>query len=187
MSNNLQLFEFNGKAVAFELSNETVMVNATEMAKIFGKQVNEFTTNKDTIAFINECLKNGNSRFLFPEYADNEMVVTEEMIISSRQKTGTWMHRVLALKFAAWLNPTFELWVYSTIDELLFGKYRQMEASIKLSAERRNHIEQLKKELAHDERFLALERLQLEERQASYSRGKTVSAQLTLFSTALAN
>jgi hypothetical protein len=27
-------------------------------------------------------------------------------LIVSRQKSGTWMHRVLAIKFAAWLNPT---------------------------------------------------------------------------------
>jgi len=29
------------------------------------------------------------------------------------------MHRKLALKFAAWLSPEFELWVYDRIEELL--------------------------------------------------------------------
>jgi phage antirepressor YoqD-like protein len=29
------------------------------------------------------------------------------------------MHQKLALKFAAWLNPEFELWVYDRIEELL--------------------------------------------------------------------
>jgi len=32
---------------------------------------------------------------------------------------GTWMNETLALKFAAWLNPKFELWVYGKIKELL--------------------------------------------------------------------
>jgi hypothetical protein len=40
------------------------------------------------------------------------------------------MHRVLALKFAAWLNPRFELWIYSTIDRLLFGRHVEREKSL---------------------------------------------------------
>jgi len=28
---------------------------------------------------------------------------------------GTWIHERLALKFAAWLSPKFELWIYDTI------------------------------------------------------------------------
>lgn len=32
---------------------------------------------------------------------------------------GTWMHEKLALKFASWLSPAFELWVYDKIQELL--------------------------------------------------------------------
>ena len=32
---------------------------------------------------------------------------------------GTWMDEKLALKFAAWLSPEFELWVYDRIFELL--------------------------------------------------------------------
>ena len=39
------------------------------------------------------------------------------------------MHRILALKFAAWLNSDFELWVYSTIEQLMFGKYVEREKS----------------------------------------------------------
>jgi hypothetical protein len=40
------------------------------------------------------------------------------------------MHRVLAIKFAAWLSPRFELWVYLTIDQLLFGFAIEIEDSI---------------------------------------------------------
>jgi hypothetical protein len=46
----------------------------------------------------------------------------EDDLIISRQKLGTWMHRVLALKFAAWLHPDFEVQVYSTVDHLLYGR-----------------------------------------------------------------
>jgi len=41
------------------------------------------------------------------------------------------MHRILALKFAAWLSPKFELWIYSTIERLLFGKHVDRENSFK--------------------------------------------------------
>ena len=31
---------------------------------------------------------------------------------------GTWMHRILAYKYAAWLNPEIELFVYKVFDEV---------------------------------------------------------------------
>jgi len=51
------------------------------------------------------------------------------------------MHRVLALKFAAWLDPAFELWVFTTIDTIILGHYKAMrEATIeKLCAEKELH------------------------------------------------
>jgi hypothetical protein len=55
--------------------------------------------NKDTKEFIESCLKTGNSAFLNIEKGDDLYV--------SRQKSGTWIHRVLALKFAAWLDAGF--------------------------------------------------------------------------------
>ena len=48
------------------------------------------------------------------------------------------MERSVALKFAAWLSPKFEVWVYKTIDEILFGEYIQVKA-----AKRRLQIENL--------------------------------------------
>ena len=91
------------------------------------------------------------------------------------------MHRVLALKFAAWLDPVFEVWVYTTIDDILFGRYRQVDASLKESAMRRNRIEQMQAALQATPEYQELERLQLEEKQASYRRSKINQAQLDLF------
>lgn len=118
MECKVKKFTYNGSMVEFEIKNENVKVNATEMAKIFGKQVEVFMRSGTTKNFIDECLKSENSRFLGIE--------KEEDLVVSKQRSGTWMHRVLALKFAAWLNPAFELWVYRTIDDLLFNnKLRQ--------------------------------------------------------------
>ena len=57
---------FGGSEVEFEpfIADGNVMVNATEMAKIFDRQVVAFTRNETTQAFINECLKSENSHFL---------------------------------------------------------------------------------------------------------------------------
>jgi len=41
---------------------------------------------------------------------------------------GTWAHQKLALKFAAWLSPHFELWVYDKIEELLKTGYTKLES-----------------------------------------------------------
>jgi hypothetical protein len=70
------------------------------------------------------------------------------------------MHRILALKFAAWLNPNFEVWVYSLIEELLFGDYNELKASVKESATRRSKIEKLKEKLRNtSDEFKELETL----------------------------
>ena len=92
------------------------------------------------------------------------------------------MHRILALKFAAWLDPSFELWVYCTIDKLIHGDYIALKKSLKESAKRRSMIDTLKGELREvDPRFAELEKLELEERQASYGRGKFNKSQIDLF------
>ncbi len=57
-------FEFNGKTIDFEINDKNVMVNATQMAAVFGKNVKDFMKNETTKAFVNECLKRENSPFL---------------------------------------------------------------------------------------------------------------------------
>lgn len=85
-------FIYRDNAVGFLSSgNQNIMVNATEKAKIFDKDVYQFTRIDDTKQFISACLKPQNCGLLSIE--------KEEDLIISRQKTGTWMHRVLALKF----------------------------------------------------------------------------------------
>lgn len=112
-------FVYNDQPIEFKPNGEdNVMVNATQMAKLFGKKVEAFSRNENTINFINECLKSENSRFL--------SVKKESDLIDSKQKSGTWMHRILALKFAAWLDPSFELWVFYTIDQILNQYYREL-------------------------------------------------------------
>jgi len=127
-----KIYVFEEHNITFTLDKENkVMVNATEMAKVFNAEVARFMENKGTRDFIDACLKTRNSAFLNIE--------KEEDLYVSRQKSGTFMHRVLALKFASWLNPDFEVWVYLTIDKILFGKHvdreKSFERTIQLQAE----------------------------------------------------
>ncbi len=166
-------YEWNNELIEFELVNGNVMVNATQMAKQFNAQVVAFTRNEETKKFISACLKSENSHFISIE--------KEEDLIISRQKSGTWMHRILALKFAAWLDPDFELWVYSTIDRILFDHYRKMEESLRRSAARQVRISKLKDELNDLPEFLELQKLEAEERQEANRRARENKDQLELF------
>jgi len=122
METKICVFEKNN--ITFLLSKDNgMMINATEMAKSFGKYPKDFMILDSTKAFIEEALKKENSPFI--------LLDKEEDLFTSSQKAGTFMHRVLALKFAAWLSPKFELWVYSTIEKLLFGKHVEREQSFK--------------------------------------------------------
>ncbi len=130
--------EYEGFKIDFEpfLKKRNVMVNATQMAKVFGKEVARFMENDGTKKFILACLKTRNSAFLGVE--------KEADLYVSKQKSGTWMHRVLALKFAAWLNPEFELWVFMTIEQMLFGFAQSQEKSIERSVDLQKQILALK-------------------------------------------
>lgn len=116
-----------------------VMVNATQMAKIFGKEVKHFNENDGTEKFIDACLKSRNSDFLG--------IKNREDLIISKQKSGTWMHRILALKFAAWLDPDFEVWVFMTIDKILLGHFHEQREATKAKLTAKQKLEMKRREL----------------------------------------
>lgn len=153
METKICVFEENPITFALE-KNNGMMINATEMAKPFGKYPKDFLILESTKSFVNEALKKENSPFLGIE--------CESDLVDSRQKSGTWMHRILALKFAAWLNPSFELWVYSTIENLLFGKHVQREQSFERTLKFQKELDELKdkpqKSGEDFERYLELDR-----------------------------
>lgn len=167
----VQIFEFNRQQVEFDLSSTNIMVNATEMAKIYNARMSDFFSNESTRRFIEACLKNGNSRFLGLKNQDDLYV--------SKQRSGTWMHRILALKFAAWLDPDFELWVYITIDKLMFGTTR---AELKEKAEvelRRQHLHE--KLMAENPEYAEMIELQSKASEMGKRIKKNMQSQLMMF------
>lgn len=140
MKNQLMTFEYETNNVQFyNEDNGVVMVNATQMAKIYDKRIDFFLKSENTKSFINVLE--------FTPFGGNSTPLKPENIIKTRGQSGTWMHRILALKFAAWLDPRFELWVFTTIDRILIGDLTEMkeykEEVIDLERQRKEIIEVL--------------------------------------------
>lgn len=135
---------FGGAEVAFEpsLINGNVMVNATQMAKAFGKDAYDFLKISSTQKFIEAFCQTEDLRF-GDEFLPGGKVVKIQK--GDKSVSGTWMHRILALKFAAWLDPFFEVWVYKTIDEILYSFSREQDASIRRTLVIQEELKQLEK------------------------------------------
>ncbi len=153
---------FNDNHITFLLSKDNnMMVNATEMAKVFGKRIDHFLKTDHATEFINalELTPFGGSSAPFKRGE----------IIKTVNGVNTYMHRILALKFAAWLSPQFEVWVYSTIERLMFGKYVEREKSFERTITLRNEMDRLRdkpnKSGEDFDRYLEIEREMNREKQ----------------------
>lgn len=143
METKICVFEEN--QITFTLSKDNkMMINATEMAKVFDKKVENFTRIDSTQEFINSCLELSNLEANKTPKSVLFNINSVDDLIISRQKSGTFMHRILALKFAAWLSPKFEVWVYSTIENLLFGKHVEREKSFERTISLQKEMDTLK-------------------------------------------
>lgn len=148
-------FNYHETEISFTYgSEENVMVNATEMAKAFGKRIDVFLKTDHAKSFINALE-------LTPFGGSSEPLKRDE-IIKSISGASTWMHRILALKFAAWLDPKFEVWVFSTIDEIILGAYRQHKQASIAKIKAQKALEDKKKRLLEEnpefQEFLDLEK-----------------------------
>lgn len=170
MEGSIQLFNYQGNEVAFDLKNDDLMINATEMAAIFNKRTSNFLRLPSTKSFIKELRKTKvQDSNMSLESADSDLIV----VVHGGRNNGTWVHRILALEFASWLNPVFKVWMAVTIDRLLFGDIRTEQQLIREDAIRHAHMKALKIKLRADSKdFVLLEQLQLESRQFAYRRNK---------------
>ncbi|MGZ9736505.1 phage antirepressor KilAC domain-containing protein [Flavobacterium sp. GNP002] len=103
-----QIFNYNGNNITFQLGNGDVMVNATEMAKPFGKRPVDYLQNQQTQDFLTEYSKVRKSTLA-------DLV----RITKGGNNPGTWMHEDIALEFSRWLSPSFSIWCNDRIKELL--------------------------------------------------------------------
>ncbi len=104
----IQIFNYNGNGVTFR-KGDSVMVNATEMAKPFGKLAKDWLSNKSTTEFIHTLS------------AVRTIPLTDLVVVKQGGNgvQGTWMHEDVALEFARWLSPAFAIWCNDRIKELM--------------------------------------------------------------------
>ena len=108
-------FDYGGQTISFEFADGNKMINATEMARPFRKQIGHFLALQGTRDYI---------LLLESRYRDSDIGGMAREVLrvikgGVPELQGTWMDEKLALKFASWLSPEFELWVYDRIQELI--------------------------------------------------------------------
>ena len=100
-------FSYNGNDVLFDIKDD-VMVNATQLAKIYGKRPNDYLSLPATNQLINAITRKYG-------IAENQLIRTERGGISP----GTWMHRLIVVDFCQWLDIDLKLWCTEKLDELM--------------------------------------------------------------------
>lgn len=107
--NNPVIYSYKGSEISF-MSGDSVLINATQMAKPFDKRPNDYLALPSTNELIEAITrKSGKS--------DNQLVITKTG--SPQFGGGTWFDEDVALDFAQWLSVDFRLWCNDRIKELL--------------------------------------------------------------------
>ena len=102
----IQKFSYDGQPIGFA-KGESVMVNATQMAKKFGKTTKDWLRTEQAKELINRLS------------AVRQISLTDLVTVNQGgSNQGTWMHEDVALMFAQWLSPDFYIWCNDRIKEL---------------------------------------------------------------------
>lgn len=104
-----EVFTYNGSAITFASGNGNVMVNATEMAKPFGKLTADWLRLKATNDFISA----------FSTVKGIPISAMVQVIKGGNSSQGTFLYEDVALEFSRWLSPEFSIWCNDRIKELL--------------------------------------------------------------------
>lgn len=108
-----QLGEFNVKQRTKDgFFNATDLIKQWNEAKGMKKEINDYLSNKSTEEFIEELIKE--------ESLDRGNYPYVKSRASRGDNAGTWMHPLLFLDFAMWLNPRFKVKVLKFVqDEMI--------------------------------------------------------------------
>lgn len=105
--------EFDNSIVQF---NTDGYINATAVAKKYGKDLSNWMRSPDTIEYI-EAL-NSNSVNITPL----ELVITKQ-----GRYGGTWLHPKLAVLFARWIDVKFAIWCDEQIEHIIHGRPEEID------------------------------------------------------------
>ena len=125
----------------FEIDQEKQMVNITKIAQVFGKRIDAWKNLTNTKEFLAD----------FQEANPN--TVTLVSLKGGSGEQGTWVHRKIAIKFAAWISTKFEIWCLDKLDELFqngsvsLNMPKTFSEALRLYADEVDRTEKLTKEL----------------------------------------
>lgn len=120
----LQVYQYEGSEITFS-QGMNVMVNATEMAKPFGKQPIRWLETSQSKDYINEL-----SKLRKRSLADLVQVKR------GGDHPGTWMHEDVALEFARWLSPRFGIWCNDVVRGLVIEMCERCGFAVEHPSER---------------------------------------------------
>lgn len=109
-------FNYEGKTIDFKDQKGSVMVNATQMGKLFGKKPDNWLRLQSTEEFL-KALKDSQSADMRSGLFQDEFSLVK--VNNGGTNPGTWMHEDVALEFSRWLHPKFAIWTNKHIKELL--------------------------------------------------------------------
>jgi len=109
-----EAIQINNKMVSVDLSQlikaDTIMFNATQIAKQFDKRMDNYLRNDSTEEYIQAII----SRYAISR---NELISIKQ----GGKYQGTWLHNLLAIDFARWCSPSFAVqldeWIMNKLEE----------------------------------------------------------------------
>ena len=134
MENKFQLISYNGNQISLYSDGKGNYINLTEMAKAWKnrKSINKWIRTKQTLDFLDVWERKHNR-----SYNGTQLGTIKEQVKDSNfsmsigywvektraigfftNKQGTFATKDIAIKFAAWLSPEFELYLIEKIQEL---------------------------------------------------------------------
>lgn len=136
--NQIQAFEYIDLAgqqhpVLFVLDPEKKgYINATAIAKQFGKNAYHWLENAQIKDYINALIIRMNSRSRNSGNGTKSVSYNDLVIIiqgGSPEQQGTWLHPKLAVVFARWMSSDFAVWCDEQIDDLTHQHFTQQQKS----------------------------------------------------------
>lgn len=121
--NNVIPFEYKGQPVRF---NSEGWLHATKIADGFGKRLDRWLDNAETLEYIralDEVISGRDSEIL--DTRNSGYVKTSKARVD--RGGGTWLHPKLAVAFARWCDAKFSVWCDMRIDALLHGEINEKQ------------------------------------------------------------
>jgi len=136
-------------------------INATAIAKHFGREPKDWLKNNNVQAYINSLIKRTNSR---SENSPNGTIsiTYNDLVITIQGRTpeqqGTWLHPKLGVIFARWLTPDFAVWCDENITWILnqHPEYQQQFPELSAIFNKLEEFQQQNR-WENNQRFYALE------------------------------